>query len=230
MLTRLEWLAEGYLLQQSMMYGDFIAQLVVNELYDPKTKALIAPPENTALDDPKRLAYQAMMDNETLARNAVVIALRRALTTEQGVVQTTAYGMGIAPLKGAAGCDGTTTGSKYLKMLLPGWTFTRAETQSAKDADPSLNACMTANVTTQISTGVGVKIGDLFVKAPIPHALMEGELERPASLRLAQKLITRLASERSDLKDRSWIDAYPDPNEMLFVRQLLSSQCLNGGC
>jgi hypothetical protein len=228
MLTRLEWLAEGYLLQQSLLYGDFITQLVVEELYDPNTRTLTTPADGAPLA--KKLAYQAMVANETLARNAVVIALRRALSTDDGVVQTTAYAMGITTLQGAAACDGTATGTQYLKLLLPGWTFTRAETEAAKKADPALGACATANPDAQIATGFGVKLGGLFVKAPIPQTLLEGQLERPASLRLARQLVIKLANERSDLQAKSWIPDNPASDDVLFLRQLLASQCLNGKC
>ena len=179
MLARLEWLAEGYLLQQSLLYGDFIAQLVVDELYDPKTKALAKPADNAPLSS--KLAYQAMVENETLARNVVVIALRRALSTDDGVIQTTAYAMGMAKFQGAAGCNGTSTGGQYLRLLLPGWTFTRAETEAAKSADPGLSACATANPAAQVASGFGVTLGGLFIKAPIAQTLLEGQLERPAS-------------------------------------------------
>jgi len=81
-----------------------------------------------------------------------------------------------------------------------------------------------------VASGFGVTLGGLFIKAPIAQTLLEGQLERPASLRLARQLVIRLANERSDLQARSWISNNPQADDVLFVRQLLASQCLNGRC
>ena len=92
------------------------------------------------------------------------------------------------------------------------------------------SACATANPAAQVASGFGVTLGGLFIKAPIAQTLLEGQLERPASLRLARQLVIRLANERSDLQARSWISNNPQADDVLFVRQLLASQCLNGRC
>ena len=72
LLERLQWLAEANVLQQSISYGDYIAKLVENALYDPATKSLNTDKKVIEASPIKQNAVKALRANPLLARNVDV--------------------------------------------------------------------------------------------------------------------------------------------------------------
>lgn len=72
------------LLQQAVAYGDFTAQLIEAELYDPKIRALTNDPAEIAKAPRKQAALAALKSNPVLARNVVLLALRHSIEDSLG--------------------------------------------------------------------------------------------------------------------------------------------------
>jgi hypothetical protein len=84
LLSRLAWLTESAVLQQSMVSGDYVTGLVMQTLYDPKSRALNVSQDVLNADPLKASAFKAMRDNVTLARNVVLAAMARSVEDRLG--------------------------------------------------------------------------------------------------------------------------------------------------
>jgi hypothetical protein len=89
LLSKLQWLAEASVLQQSVANGDYTVQLMERELYDSSRHTLISNLDlpnlpNDAARERKRLALVAMKGSPTLARNVLMLAMRHAIEDSLG--------------------------------------------------------------------------------------------------------------------------------------------------
>jgi hypothetical protein len=238
MYERLDWLSAGYLLQQSVMYGDATAAAIVDVLWDPATNALrtVAQPNEVL----QAYAFEAINQNGPLARNVVMIALRKALTRSQstpdgGTVTAPAalvYELGLRDMKGTEGCQGTGSSLIYLRQALPNWSFTlrRPQDGPGQETRPELASCAIDDGRSDVGHGIGVQIGAIFVKAPLPDDLRQGRFERPASLDLAWHYRTRIAEAKALARVGELL---PDPSRKdaaAFINELMASTCFSDVC
>jgi hypothetical protein len=183
-------------LQQSISYGDYTAQLVTDLLYDPATNTLKTEP----LTEGRQKALSAMRANPTLARNVILLAMRR--TTEAALdgaekaraanYRQTYYGLAHRDLLAPGAC-GTPQGARKLGELFPNWTIEhRVTAEQAKVGDYS--KCRTEYIPDPkqpgdqppgMGSGPAVAVGDFYVLLPSPLALSTGTFEQADSLRLA---------------------------------------------
>lgn len=238
MHERLDWLSAGYLLQQSVMYGDTSAAAIVDVLWDPSTNTLrgVADPAKPL----EAYALEAIGNNGPLARNVVTIALRKALTKASTLGEPTVavpsyitYELGLRDIKGQAGCTGTGSSLSYLRQALPNWKF---ELRKLPDLpgqppqNPELSACAAADGDTDVGDGIGVMIGNLFVKAPSPEAIKLGRLEWPSSLDLAWHYRTRIAEAKTLSRIAELLPKTTNANAANFVNELMQSTCFSDAC
>ncbi|WP_348266257.1 hypothetical protein [Edaphobacter sp. DSM 109919] len=201
LLTKMRWLTEGYVLQQSVAYGDYTAQLVERSLYDPSTRSLNTDPK-VMTDVVKQKALLAMRTNPTLARNVVLLAMRHAIADSLGGMdkaeaeqfRQTYYALALTAFTGPQACGGSTYAREKLSEMFPSWRFEYWVTSDQKKQDPSLDKCSTeflpdaAGPAPQLparGSGVGVSLADFYVLAPSPIELSTGQFEQSDSLRLA---------------------------------------------
>ena len=204
LLEKLALLAEAAVLQQSIAYGNYTAELVEQALYDPKTRAVAIDP--ASIEQTK--ALEAMKGNPVLARNAVMLAMRHAIADSLGGsdvadahrYRLTYYGLGLSDFKVPASCSadpndtGALTAKQKLKDLFPNWSFEYVVT-AAQASDPQqiqLKNCPQEFAPTADKplpgrgVGVAVALGkDFYVLAPTPMQLLAGSYELNESLRLA---------------------------------------------
>ena len=199
MLEKLRWLAEASVLQQSITYGDYTAQLIESTLYDPNTKSLNVDP-NTS-DALKQRALSAMKWNPILARNVVLLAMRHAIADYHNgapaanAVQysQTYYAFGLKDFATPEGCAGSADAIHDLTMLFPNWKFGYWVTAKQKQDDKSLEKCPVESEPDPQSdpklpkpgAGVGVQLGDFYILVPSPPILSVGSFEQNDGLRLA---------------------------------------------
>lgn len=239
LLEQLRWLGEAYVLQQSAAYGDFTASSIVEVLYDPVAKALRdeAPPG----DQVQQLALLAMKNNAVLARNVVMLAMRRALTTTVDigeednpryikVPQSTLYSLGMANYSGAYACADDPVAKKILQLALPNWKFAVLADATERVPGMPLEKCAGSDPTLDIGSGLVVKFKDFVVKAPSPRAIETGEFEYPASLRLALAYRENISEAQTMRRIGSLISDSPTVTKAEFARALLASKCFTGRC
>jgi gas vesicle protein len=199
LLQKLQWLTEAAVLQQSIAYGNYTAQLIEETLYDPTTKSLNVDPKK--VDPLKQRALWAMQTNPVLARNVVLLGMRHAIedspqgADHAGAVQysQTYYALGLKELASAQGCSGSVDASYKLSVLFPGWKFGYWVTADGKKADASLEKCplefepdpKSNSQLPKPGPGVGVSIGDFYVLLPSAPFLSTGSFDQSDSLRLA---------------------------------------------
>lgn len=198
LLAKLQWLAEAMVLQQSITYGDYTAELAETALYDPNTRSLRTDPQN--LTPSQRLALEAMRSNPILARNVVMLAMRHAIRDATGGeaaaeavrYRQTFYHLALRDFTGPQACNGNTLARAKLDELFPNWHFEYRVTDAQK-SDSALKDCpaeirpdfQSNNPLPEFGAGVAVSLGDFYVIAPTPPLLTEGFFEQSDSLRLA---------------------------------------------
>jgi hypothetical protein len=193
LLKELAWLTEATVMQQSIAYGDYTAQLVEKVLYgkgyldgDPKDRLT-------------QLALAAMRTNPILARNVILLAMRHAIReTLGGPVRAaslnykeTYYSLGLLDFATPLGCDGSKEYSRKLRELFPKWRFeyrvTKEQKEKGWDKCPTEVLADSTGSTPQLAlgSGVSIKIADFYVLVPSPLELSEGVFQEPESLRAA---------------------------------------------
>lgn len=197
----LGFLATAKVLQQSMTYGSYTAELVVDTLYDENSRIL----RTQNLDRVQMLAYQAMSLNPVLARNVVMLSLRRALQDSVGgreaaddkLYMKTRYHLGLLELADPGTCRKDPKNKERLGQLFPGWNFQYVVTESQARDDPkwkddgcprpvpSPNMLAEAPIGSLIELGPVDALGTIRIPAPAPHVFAEGLFEVPASLAIA---------------------------------------------
>jgi hypothetical protein len=213
LLNRLRPLTEANLLQQSITYGDFTAELVEDALYDKDTRSLIKDPVILA-QPTKRAALEAMRANPVLARNVVLIAMRHAISDAMGgrekadaqLYGQSLYAMGLGDFADSGGCDGNPFARKGLMNMFPNWQFEyRASSDQKKD--PKYKDCPSEFVSNNAGfgqdppsrgSGIAVSVSDFYVLVPSAIALSSGDFELADSLRFALMNRDRLSQEIID--------------------------------
>jgi hypothetical protein len=176
-----------------------------------------------------------------LARNVVLLGLRRALQVKTSTHGTEAialstYTEGIKHYVGPNGCPTPNQGMDYLKAALPGWKFVyrNAILPSLSPGTPAptpnpASACETASKDQELGAGTGVMLGKRFVLAPSAEVLNEGTLEQPASLRVALDRYRKLAETRA-LHGIASLMPPTSTQDPTFMIELITSGCLSGQC
>jgi hypothetical protein len=198
LLTKLQWLAEATVIQQSITYGDFTPELVERTLYDTVTRSINTDP--AAITPVKQKAIAAMRANPVLARNVVLLAMRHAINDglggqAEGVpFNQTYYGLALDDFSGPQACEGSSLPHQKLAELFPNWKFGYWASVEQKHDNPAFSKC---SVELQPSldspapqlpapgAGIGVPIADFYVLVPSPLKLAGGVYEQSDSLRLA---------------------------------------------
>jgi len=205
LMEKLRWLTEASVLQQSLTYGDYTAELIEHTLYDPSTRSL-----NTDASVPARQkALFAMRNNPILARNVVLLAMRHAISDVRGGrdkadavnYSQTYYALALKEFTGQQACNGSVLAREKLSYLFPGWRFDYRIT-AQQQQDKSLAACplewqpdpqSSAPQPAERGTGVSVSVSDFYVLVPSPLTLSSGVFEQSDSLRLALAYRDRLS-------------------------------------
>ena len=210
LLSKLQWLSEASVIQQSITYGDYTAELAEKELYDPTTRSLRTDPKQLSALQTKALV--ALRTNPVLARNVVLLAMRHAIADGVGgeeaadkvLYEQTYYNLALSNLLGAP-CDGSPQPFAKLADLFPNWKFEHRVTQE-ENAKPALKGCpletvedpTNAKPVPGFGSGIAVPIADFYALVPTPMALSTGNFEQSDSLRLALAYRDRLSQALID--------------------------------
>lgn len=186
-LQELSTLAGAYALQQSMLYGDYTAELIVNVLYEDSQNTL-----TTKADPTKPLqnaALAALKANPTLARNVLMLAMRRSLLAKGYNLPDgeTTFALALADYTGPAACKNGQYATAKLTQLFPGWSFTFVASPDDYGNDRNHGPLYECKVRMDERQGWGaaVSFDGFYVTLPSPRALSEGTYEYPPSLRVA---------------------------------------------
>jgi hypothetical protein len=205
LLTKLQWLTEATVLQQSITYGDLTAKLVEKAIYDVGSKSINADPK--VMTSLKQKAIAAMRANPILARNVVLLGMRHAIAATlgdkaEGVrFNQTYYGLALDDFTGSQACDGAVLPRQKLNELFPNWKFEYWVTAAQKQ-DTAFAKCplelqpdpdSSAPQLPAPGSGVGVAVADFYVLLPSPPKLAAGVYEQSNSLRLALVYRDRLS-------------------------------------
>ena len=235
LLERLHWLSEAYVLQQSVAYGDVTTANVADVLYDSDKRALRT--EAAPGNEVQALALLAMKTNPVLARNVVMIGMRRALmtTVKSGdrnveLPATTIYALGVSNYSGASACVDDPIAKDRLTKALPNWNFSFRAEKSQRVSGQPLERCKESDPDLDIGGGLVVVFKDFEVKAPTPRAIYAGELEYPASLRIALAYRQKIAEAQALRGVRALATSSPGVTKPQMARGLLASGCLSGVC
>ncbi|MGY3370239.1 hypothetical protein ACVWZL_007364 [Bradyrhizobium sp. GM2.4] len=200
LLTKLRWLTEANVLQQSITYGDYTAELIEETLYDQGTKSLNI--DEKALTPLKQKALFAMQVNPILARNVVLLAMRHAIEdslggsakAEPANYNQTYYGLALQDFATPLGCNGSGHSADKLKGLFPNWRFEYRVSKTQKQEQDALSKCPIEyepdpnKIDSQppaMGAGAAVSLGNFYVLVPAPLVLSSGAFEPSDSLRLA---------------------------------------------
>ena len=235
MLTWLEWLNTGYLLQYSVAYGDFTAYSIVETLFDASKNSLYKPEpsSNPTADEISKnavihAAISAIKTNEILARNVAAIAIRRALTTPEGALQLSLYTHGFSNALNEESCKKSAPYFQYLKTILPNWNFETRVLENNKKG--LLEKCKPINSKSTMREGFGINFENHFISLPNPLELNQGALEQPASIKIAANQRDRLTEVKSLRNIRNYFPQKPSNENNTIAADILSSQCLTGKC
>jgi predicted nucleic acid-binding Zn-ribbon protein len=236
-LARMDLLVQSYLIQQSVLYGDYTVTAVLDTLYDTKNNRLKSDTTELA-SDLERAAYEVFLKNDVVARNVVIGALRRALTTAASTVPGTPADTEVLRAHALAGalaqfatrksCSEPAVFSAELKRLLPSWPLDIRGSAQQVAVGGELEGCRKAD--DGKNTGPGVLVAGRFYAIPSSAALDEGLLEQPLTLKAAQHLNSKLAYARLDLSLARVIEKSAGKLKPEFVSELLKSGCLVGDC
>ena len=212
LLLKLQRLAEAVILQQSLTYGDYTAQLVERALYNPELRSLSVDPTWLAQGSEKPLALAAMKANPILARNVVMLALRHAIedsvhgasNADALSYRQTYYQLGLQDFKPQA-CSDVPLARRKLEDLFPKWHFEYRATSDERKRD-SFKDCpgeivddpTNASAPPALGSGMAVTLGDFYVLVPSPSILARGVFEQSDSLRLALAYRDRISQALID--------------------------------
>lgn len=245
LLDRLLILADAYIFQQAMVAGDYTVELLLDVLYDDKTRSLKTGTRRKAEDDIpeiERLALEALRQNPMLARNVVMAAMRRnrEAAGDRWPTGMTNYARSVAQFVGLDACRRAPLAVEKMSALFPNWEFEfRArEDERGTDAKPGpLKDCKLAERSPELDrpfAGSGLSVPmrtrhdkkdiDFYVLVPSPLALATGTYEYPASLLNAIFLRDRVTQAIAvrDIGRDSAILAELDANPKLAIEVLNS--------
>lgn len=234
LLLGLSYLAEAFVLQQSIMYGDYTAQIAEEALYDKETKTLNPTPTDPAAKVKAQAALEAIKANPVLARNVVLLALRHAIADSQG-------GFGEAEKVNYLEreyrwaymhfVDGDRCGNDEIalwrwKRMFPGWNIEYRASRSEKAGDAKLANCPDAqtldlggNPQLDLGSGPSLKLTqDFYVTLPSSMEMSIGRFEQPVSLLRALALrdkVNQAIGERNMSETiAATVSEYGDPEAM----------------
>jgi hypothetical protein len=189
-----------WLIQQSMIFGDHTAHLVLKTIYDEDEGALIVnDPGSTYPDQARRqrilAAHKAMRGNAVLARNVVMLGMRKALRQRRGDIPVVAYRIGWAGLQNPSACMGTGPSANWMNDLFKpikgqapyaNWIFRRIASPVEAASNGAYLACQQDNSPDgRAGVGPALQFESFHVRIPSFQQLDVGNLEQPASLRQA---------------------------------------------
>ncbi|TXN76056.1 hypothetical protein [Methylobacterium sp. WL8] len=207
LLDKLRWLAEANVLQQSIVYGDYTAELATAALYDPATNSL-----NPARPEAPRF-LEAMKMNPVLARNVVLLAMRRAIEAtlggadkaEEANYRETYYALAVEDFSAPAACDEGRSKDK-LSDIFPKWNFEFRATASQKEQ--SYKNCKLEYIPAvgggahlpEMGAGATLKMSDdFYILIPSALHLSTGTFDIPDSLRVALAYRDKISQAIVDL-------------------------------
>ncbi|MCK1738987.1 hypothetical protein IVA79_34720 [Bradyrhizobium sp. 138] len=200
LLGKLRWLSDAALLQQSLIYGDYLALLIEQCLYDPEKKALVTDPQDPERKTLVQLGLAAMKANPVLARNVLMLAMRHAVEDQQGGAakaqavsyQQTFFGLGLSDYISADTCGGLPFTKQKLTDMFPNFVFeyraTTDDHKSGRKKDCPLEVgeiISDDKASPGLGAGVSVGLADFYIKVPSPMTLARGAFEQTDGLRLA---------------------------------------------
>lgn len=209
LLRELSTLADAYSLQQSLLNGDYLAEFLLEALYNPKDRTLVTKLDPKNPDKRRSAALAVLKANPMMARNVVMLAMRRVLA-ENGYrlpdEGETYYTLALNDYKGAPACLKEAYATAKLSRLFPKWEFTYiapADDRGTPDKPGPLIKC-TEQVDSEQGWGLALQFEGFYVKAPSPRVLSQGTYEYPPSLRVALAYRERL---NLALLDRNFVMA-----------------------
>ncbi|MGJ4948387.1 hypothetical protein [Bradyrhizobium sp. HKCCYLS20291] len=213
LLARLRWLADAAFLQQSVTYGDYVAELAEQVLYDPGKRTITTDAADSETRARKQLALAAMKANPVLARNVVMRAMRHAIEDHNGGAdkaatvsyQQTYFSLAQSDFVGATPCTPTAISSAKLTSLFPNFAFEyrvskqQKSTPERKDCPQEIEEVVSDSESTPgLGTGLSVSIADFYVTVPAPSVLTRGVYEQSDGLRLASAYRDRVSQALID--------------------------------
>ncbi|NHZ91550.1 hypothetical protein F2P45_21440 [Massilia sp. CCM 8733] len=198
LLKAIDRFSLNWLIQQSVIFGDHTAYLVTEVLYDTESNALFVKDPGPDMKAEKRAfivgALNAMKANSSLARNVVLLGLRKSLRQRYGKLPVVNYEIGWKGLLEPAACRGSGAFAERLNNLLQpskpslsaNWSFRRIATPAEAGKGAAYEGCpVDDSADKRAGTGVAVQFDGFHVRLPNPKQLEQGNLEQPASLRQA---------------------------------------------
>jgi len=207
-LRELSTLADAYALQQSVLYGDYTAELILNILYDPPHHNLVTRFDTATSPPVHGLALAALKNNPSLARNVVMLGMRRTLRDKgynlaDGV---TYYNLALEDYKGPKACKNSEYAIGKLRQMFPDWQFSYIappdEHGTAEHRGPLFECEQQAVDAPARGWGAAVKFDGFYVILPSPKVLSEGTYDYPPSFRVALAYRDKVAQA---LLDKSYV-------------------------
>ncbi len=200
LLRRILPMAELNILQQSVAYGDFVPQLVLDILYDEGSKSLIRQvnplaPESTRAK--QAAALKAMDVSPILGRNVVMLAVRKALIGADGHFPTSYYGLALANLSGKPACERDPVSRGKLTELLPNWKIEYRAAGANLSESISLG-CTPEDANKPRGAGAVLDFGSFYVRMPASEVADAGVFETPQSLHMALSYRAKIGEELVD--------------------------------
>ncbi|WP_415879180.1 hypothetical protein [Methylomonas sp. TEB] len=209
LLQAMSPMAELNILQQSVAYGDLVPQMVLDILYDDSTRVLRSEVDLQATMDKRSKqdkALNAIRVNPVLARNVLMLAVRKVLTDSNGKFPTTYYGLAIANFMGQSACLKDPVAMSKLNDLFPGWKLEYRLEKSAS-ASGHTATCKEGDEMAARGAGLVLDFGNFYVKMPSAEIASEGIFEYPQSLTIALRYREKIGQE---LIDRSAFNYFKD--------------------
>ncbi|RVH69176.1 hypothetical protein CN198_14005 [Sinorhizobium meliloti] len=247
LLVKLRRLADAYVLQQSLMYGDFTAQVAEEALYDKQTKTLNVAPTEPAAAVRAQAALEAMRANSVLARNVVLLALRHAIADAQGGVGEaeaanfleTEYGWAYGNFVRGDRCGNDEIALAGWKSMFPNWAIEYRASSAEKAEDTAKFANCPEAQTLDLGDDPKVGLGsgpslkltsDFYVPLPSSMEMSIGRFEQPLSLLRALALRDKVNQAIAERSMSETLDAtVSDHQNRQAVIQRVSFDLLNAG-
>jgi hypothetical protein len=147
LIRQLKWLTEASILQQSITYGDYTAEIAEKVLYDRQTRSLQVH-EGSREEEVQKAAITAMQANPLLARNVVMLAMRHTIAdalegnnAEAILFRQTFYQLALKDFVGESACKADPMATQRLSELFPNWKFEYRVTLPDKNNDKGLEKC-----------------------------------------------------------------------------------------
>lgn len=191
-------MAELNILQQSIAYGDLVPQKALEILFDSKSNTFrteVDPSATQEIQTVQTRALRAMRVNPILARNTVMLAVRKALTGSDGNFPKTYYNLALNYFRGAPACSKDPVAAYKLSKLFPSWKLEYRRDGSSIDTD-NIKDC--APEESNSGTGLVLSFGNFYVRMPSPAVADEGVFEYPQSLAIALRYREKIAQELID--------------------------------